>query len=199
MNQEQSNLSYMNDAIDSFYTYWDDKIARQAISLPQIDGHSVVVLFMSIGNPDIRARVEHVKADSLRKAMSQLRDKAIQLVQKNFVNPEWVKFDLVTEIQEVLFPALEKQIKATRKNYFRSGISFDTEFRLAFLEQEINGNAMIRSVNKSPLQLNETNINRYLNSKSSHVLPFMKKRFENKYVYTFQSEAAFLERDMKAV
>lgn len=195
MNQEQSNLSYMNDAIDSFYTYWDDKIARQAISLPQIDGHSVVVLFMSIGNPDIRARVEHVKADSLRKAMSQLRDKAIQLVQKNFVNPEWVKFDLVTEIQEVLFPALEKQIKATRKNYFRSGISFDTEFRLAFLEQEINGNAMIRSVNKSPLQLNETNINRYLNSKSSHVLPFMKKRFENKYVYTFQSEAAFLERD----
>src|SRR5699024_10399988 len=56
-------------------------------------------------------------------------------------------------------------------------------------------NAMIRSVNKSPLQLNEKNINGYLKNTPTHTIPFMKKRYANKLVYTFQTEAAFIERD----
>lgn len=184
----------MNDVIDSFYSHWEDKLSNQELSLPELEGQPVVVLFLSIGNPDIRARVEHVMADTFQKAMSHLKDKAKQLVRKNFINPAWVKIDFVTAIQKIDFPTLEKEIAQTRKNYFRSGIAFDKDFRLAFLEQEINGNAMIRSVQKSPLQLNETNISRYLTSHSNQTLPFMKNRYINKSVYTFQTEAAFIDR-----
>src|SRR5690625_3103501 len=124
-----------------------------------------------------------------------MRQKTVQLVRKHHLDPQWIKLDLVTNIQALSFQDLEQQIAKTRKNYFRSGIAFDQEFRLAFIEQEINGNAMIRSVNKGPLQLNERNINGYLKHNSLQTLPFMKKRYANKLVYTFQTEAAFLDRD----
>src|SRR5690625_6585834 len=117
-----------------------------------------------------------------------MRQKTVQLVRKHHLDPQWIKLDLVTNIQALSFQDLEQQIAKTRKNYFRSGIAFDDEFRLAFLEQEINGNAMIRSVNKGPLQLNEKNINHYLKTKPTHTLPFMKKHYVRKHVFTFQTE-----------
>src|SRR5699024_1922086 len=126
--------------------------------------------------------------------IKNVREKALQLVRKNHLKPQWIKLDLVTEIEAISFQQLEKQIARTRRNYFRSGIAFDDEFRLAFLEQEINGNAMIRSVNKGPLQLNEKNINHYLKNNSSQTLPFMKKRYANKQVYIFKTEAIFSDR-----
>lgn len=200
LTQEQTDLSYINDAIEKMHTYWEEKVSIEAIELPKIEDKKVIILFMSIGNPDIRARVHHVVAESWHKAMKQLKEKAIHFVRKNHVSPQWIKLDLVTDIQELTFTELEKQIKHTRKNYFRSGISFDQDFRLAFLEQEINGNAMIRSVNKGPLHLNEKNINHYLNkTMPSKVLPFIKARYLDKQVYTFQTEAVFLNRDEKKI
>src|SRR5699024_12729816 len=119
---------------------------------------------------------------------------AMQYVRKNQLEPQLIKIDVVTDVQTLSFKDLEQQIAKTRRNYFRSGIAFDDEFRLAFLEQEINGNAMIRSVNKSPLQLNEKNINHYLKNNSSQTLPFMKKRYANKQVYIFKTESIFSDR-----
>jgi len=192
MSASQTDLGYVNHALDLLNTYWNERLKKAELELS--DGASVV-LFMSIGNADIRARVHHVMASNLEKAIDQLRDKAVQLVRKNHVNPQWIKFDFVTDIQKLPFETLVKQIAKTRRNYFRSGIAFDADFRLAFLEQEINGNAMIRSVNKGPLQLNEKNINHYLNTKPTHTLPFMKKHYVRKHVFTFQTESVFIDRD----
>src|SRR5699024_12663940 len=133
----------MNDVIDSFYSHWEDKLSNQELSLPELEGQPVVVLFLSIGNPDIRARVEHVMADTFQKAMSHLKDKAKQLVRKNFINAAWIKIDIVTSIQKLDYQTLEKEIAKTRKNYFQSKIAFNTDFLLAYIKQEINVNTMI--------------------------------------------------------
>lgn len=193
--QGQTDLGYVNHALDLFHTYWEEKITTDAITLPEVNRESVVILFMSVGNPDIRARVHHVVASNLKKAMNHLRGKATQLVRKNHINPRWIKFDFVTSVQKLPFVELEQQIAGTRRNYFRSGIAFDQGFRLAFLEQELHGNVMIRSVNKGPLQLHDRNINHYLKQSPTHTIPFMRKQYMNKQVYTFQTEAAFLDRE----
>src|SRR5699024_2017753 len=146
--QGRTDLGYVNHAIDQLQIKLEEKIDKQTITLPQLQNDTVYILFLSIGNPNIRARVYHVVETNLSKAVQQMRQKTVQLVRKHHLDPQWIKLDLVTNIQTLSFQDLEKQIAKTRKNYFRSGIAFDDEFRLAFLEQEINGNAMIRSVNK---------------------------------------------------
>src|SRR5699024_1950591 len=185
--------------MDELQIKLDEIFTRDTIELPILNHQSVYIIFLSIGNPSIRARVHHVMDTSLNKAMEKLRQKAVQLVRKNHLDPQWIKIDVVTDVQTLSFKDLEQQIAKTRRNYFRSGIAFDDEFRLAFLEQEINGNAMIRSVNKSPLQLNEKNMNHYLKNNSNQILPFMKKRYAGKQVHTFQTKALFSNRGEEGI
>lgn len=192
--QIKTNLGYINQALDEFHTYWKEKLINEEIELPHLFHQPTIILFLSIGNPNIRAKVHHVVETDLQKAIEKLREKATLFVRKKHITPEWIKLDLVTDIQKIPFLELTKNIAKTRRNYFRSGIAFDEEFRLTFLEQEINGNAMIRSVNKGPLQLHDKNINRYLKTRYSQTLPFMQQLYENKEVFTFQTKAVFLDR-----
>lgn len=194
MIQEKTNLGYITQTIEELQKNINEKIINESIELPVIANQSFYILFMSIGNPAIRARVFNEMHTNLDKAMYKIRRKAVQLVQKNNLDPQWLKIDLVTQIQTLTFEELENKMAKTRRNYFRSGIAFDDEFRLALLEQEINGNAMIKSIDKSSLQLDEKNINHYLKSNSTNTLPFMKRRYANKQVYTFQTEAIFINR-----
>lgn len=202
MNQNQSDLSYINQAMERLHTNLQERLENDIETLPQLNDETVFILFLSIGNPTIRARVHHVVERDLTKAMHKLKEKAVTLVRKNHLDPRWIKLDLVTEIHALPFKELEQKIAKTRRNYFRSGIAFDSEFRFAFLEQEMNGNAMMRSVNKGPIRLNEKNINHYLKTNSTKIAPFMTKHYADKEVYTFQTEAIFLDRheeDIKAL
>src|SRR5699024_12554787 len=79
----------------------------------------------------------------------------------------------------------------TRKNYFRNGIAFDDNFNLAFLEQELNSNVMIRSIKKSPLQLDEKNINSYMQQNKVNRLPFLREMYINRNVYLFKTKSLF--------
>src|SRR5699024_2775508 len=107
MGKGQSDLGYIKHAIDCFHTYWEEEISNQQIILPRLRNNPTIILFMSIGNATIRANVHHVVTTDLRKAMDQLRDKAVVLVRKKHMTPEWIKFDLVTDIQEISFEGLE--------------------------------------------------------------------------------------------
>src|SRR5690625_396648 len=122
---EQTDLSYVNEAMDRFHTYWQGRLAEDTIALPTLHQKSSIVLSMSIGNPSIRARVEHVVADTLQKAMSQLKDKDNLHVQKNHVKTRWIKVAFETDTQELKFMGVVEKVVKTRKNYFRSGSAFD--------------------------------------------------------------------------
>lgn len=189
-----SNLAYMNQTMDQYEAYftkqWEDGKLQGAI----IEGSVFFIFFLSIGNKTIRSRVLKESDSDFQKAFQKIKRKGIQFVQKNGISPQWVKLDMVTDVKKMPFPLLEKKIEQTRKHYFRWGIAFDPEFRLAFLEQEINGNAMIRSVKKQPLRLNETNINHYLTYNEGQRFPFIKKLYIDKEVYLFQTRAMFKDR-----
>lgn len=199
MNKELTNLGYVNHAMDQLHENLKGKIENQQIQIPKLNNQVVFILFLSIGNPAIRARVRHVVETDLSKAVNKLRQQATQLIRKKHLDPQWIKLDLVTQIESLSFEDLEYKIAHTRRNYFRLGIAFDNEFRLALLEQEINGNAMIRSIKKGSLQLNEKNMNHYFKSTSPQMLPFMKKRYAGKEVYTFKTEAVFSSRNEEVV
>ncbi|MCM0752518.1 hypothetical protein DEA98_19150 [Brucella pseudogrignonensis] len=57
---------------------------------------------------------------------------------------------------------LIERLKQIKRNYFRYGISLDARFQTAFLETELNGNAMLYGgPSVATATLNEANFNRY--------------------------------------
>ena len=184
-------LSQVNDTFREIADYVESK----QISPVLLKEQSTYIVFLSIGNPNIRARVIKEVSPNLSRALERLQQKTHNLVRKNHINPQWIKIDIVTEVKNLSFETLEQMIAKTRRNYFRYGIAFDDEFRLAFLEQEINGNAMLRSVKKSPIQLNEKNINHYLKTYFNNRPVFMKSRYRNKEVYLFKTMSIFKDAE----
>src|SRR5690625_491167 len=193
--KEKTLLGYVNKVFDDFEIHFQNQYGNNVFEKVTIGKKSKYIAFLSVGNPSIRARVYKETSTDFSNLFSNLCRKTIDLVRKNHLDPQWIKIDLVINLKQLTFEELEQRIAKTRRNYFRSGIAFDPEFRLAFLEQEINGNAMIRSVKKNPLQLHEKNINHYLNYNSDNHFPFIKKRYQNKPVYLFNTISAFKARD----
>ena len=193
--EKTTDLGYIKKLNDQFKEYFSAQISKGTLEKVKIGNEFKYILFLSIGNPSIRARVFNIVTTDLEKGINNLVQKAVNLIRKNNVDPQWVKMDAVNSLYELSFEEVEDKIAKTRKNYFRLGISFDAEFRLAFLEQEINGNAMIRNVHKSPLQLNEKNVNQYMKYNLGDRLPFMKKRYQNKPVYLFETMSVFSDKE----
>lgn len=74
----------------------------------------------------------------------------------------WVRIDWVEEAAPLTVDQLRSVLGRTKRNYFRCGISLDADLRHAFLETELNANAMLYGGNKRPGGiLNERNFARY--------------------------------------
>lgn len=187
----ESPLGYVSNTFEEIRSY----VNNYTINDVTINNQSKYIVFLSIGNPNIRARVIKEVTPTLSRAFDNLEQKIKDLVRKNHLDPQWIKIDIVNKVEEISFETLEKLIKKTRRNYFRHGISFDAEFRLAFLEQEINGNAMMRSVKNSPIQLNDKNINHYLKTNFNNRSMFMKNKYRNKPVYLFKTISFFKDKE----
>lgn len=193
--KDMTILSYANSVIEDFKLHFQNKIENEALEKLSTNDLSEYIIFLSVGNPSNRARVYKEVSTNYLEAFNKISKKLADLVQKNHIDPQWIKIDIITNITQLTLEELERKIAKTRSNYFRSGIAFDPEFRIAFLEQEINGNAMIRSINKGPLELNEKNINHYLNYNYKNHFPFIKKRYQNKPVYIFDTISAFKNKE----
>lgn len=189
----KSNLGYINKLFDNFEVIFRKKI--EVVNPVVVENEKKYIIFLSIGNSSIRAYVYKKAANDYSKAFNHVRKKAIDLVMKKHINPQWIKLDVVTDVKQIVFEELEQMIAKTKRNYFRYGIAFDSDFRTAFLEQEVNANAMIRSVNNAPLQLDEKNINHYLNHYYDNHLPFIKSKYRQKYVYLFKTASVFKDID----
>lgn len=192
---QMTGLSYANSLMEEFKIHFQEKIDAGVLMecpTPQI---SKCVIFLSVGNPSNRAHVYKEIGANFEEAFELIHQRLLHVVKRFGVDPHWVKIDVVTDVEGILFEELEERFASTRRNYFRSGVAFDEAFKVAYLEQEINGNAMVRSVNKSPQMLHEVNINHYSKYNSSHYFPFFKRRYRNKPVYIFQTVAAFKDQE----
>lgn len=121
-----------------------------------------MTLFFSVSDGRRRARVVHAAGHPFeavwQRALAQLRAAMAQ----DGLKGAWLRCDWVEGVRQVDVAQLKAMLKATKRNYFRYGLAFDAEMRTAFIEQELNGNAMLYGGNDIPhAVLNEKNFALY--------------------------------------
>lgn len=62
----------------------------------------------------------------------------------------WLRVDWVTRTWSLNWGQCQLAIRSSKRNYFRYGLAFDPDFSQAFLEQELNANAMLYLGNDRP-------------------------------------------------
>lgn len=109
----------------------------------------------------------------------------------------WLRIDWVTQTQAMPWGDCINKIKSVKRNYFRYGISLDTTFKQAFLEQEINANAMLYlGANEPRANLNRKNFESY--GYKRYGKHFHLPSDDQTRVLLFTTRAIFLQSDMPA-
>jgi hypothetical protein len=128
------------------------------------------VFFVSYGNTSQRTQVWQTADTSFDTAWKSCQNFLSKIYDKNNEFQEFIKIDLAYQFEQITFDALQQQVQAqTHNNHFRRGIAFDSRFELAFLEQELYGNAIIKSEKiTQPGYFDQTNLNNYLKKKYKH-------------------------------
>ncbi|AZM97160.1 UDP-N-acetylmuramoyl-tripeptide--D-alanyl-D-alanine ligase [Vreelandella venusta] len=101
-----------------------------------------LTLFLSFTDGLQRATVVQFSGKHLAEVWKKLADWQ-QRKFKESPKVRWLRIDWVTETRAMPWADCLKEIHSVKRNYFRYGVSLDTNFRYAFLEQELNANAML--------------------------------------------------------
>ncbi|WP_147532937.1 hypothetical protein [Bacillus marasmi] len=153
---------------------------------------SECVLFLSVGYKNQRADVINVKHHNFEFAWKVLMKHAKKYF-KNSKNITCIKVDWVTDYEKLSVIDFINMMTETRKNYFRIGISFDSSFTYAFLEQEINGNAIIQIDPKTKRgYLNEINIQNYIQNHRKELAKINFNKVKN--VITFNTQGFYCDK-----
>ncbi|MBC8718519.1 YheC/YheD family protein [Ochrobactrum sp. Marseille-Q0166] len=144
-----------------------DMIARVHQSLladiQSLKGNSPeFILFLSFTDMKTRATTFCTTASSFEDCWKAAIKNFERQVIENNIEVRSLRIDWVDHIEELSKADLEAQLKNIKRNYFRFGISLDPMFEQAFLETELNGNAMLYG-GPSIVHaiINEANFNRY--------------------------------------
>lgn len=150
--------------------------------------------FLSTSNGEERAKVKNFRVESLEGGMAWLKQEL------NQVNATYIRVDVVTHIEEYSYRELQQYLSLIeRNNYFRRGIALDRKFRMAFLGEEIMGNALIRpskdhkvGFNHPDLSINLPNLEKYIQRKYHESL---KNKLKNRTFYLFDTQGFFYENN----
>jgi glycosyltransferase involved in cell wall biosynthesis len=120
-----------------------------------------LIVFFSFTDGLSRATVIHFKGQDLNDIWSRFSNWRSQNLKKG-QRVRWLRIDWVINKHNVSWGECSQEIERYKRNYFRYGISLDHSFRRAFLEQELNANAMLYlGNNQSNSGVNEKNFVRY--------------------------------------
>lgn len=138
------------------------RINRQYID----DSHPNFTLFFSVSDGSARAHVINVSGHSLeaawQKGLTALRD----TLRKHHLQGKWLRIDWVEDVEAMTWRTLRDRLHQTKRNYFRHGLALDPNLETAFLEQELNANAMLYGGNKiEHAVINEKNFEIYAKSR----------------------------------
>lgn len=107
-----------------------------------------ITLFFSVSDGNARAHVVHASGSSVesawQKGLLQLR----ATMTKRNLKGKWLRVDWLERIEATNWGALRARLQQTKRNYFRHGLALDSALETAFLEQELNANAMLYGGNK---------------------------------------------------
>lgn len=145
-------------------------------------------VFISICDVKSRARVFNGTANTVENAWKSAINKCKKYVKTSNLEIKWVKADVVNDIKQLSLLEFKKAISKSKKYYFREGISFDPNFNIAFLEQEINGNALVKyDKNIDNIIFNNVNVNHYLKTYYKQKYKIDLNKYEEIYLFnTYQ-------------
>ncbi|GGO91352.1 winged helix DNA-binding protein [Stakelama pacifica] len=135
-------------------------LAPHALACPvlTIAGKPRCILFVSASNGHARATVVTGTgpdgASAWHMAMTRIEQIDAPL--------DWLRLDMVQAVDESSWHALRARLNRVQRNHFRLGISLDSRFEHAFLETELNANAMLcGGADSETAQVNEAAFTRY--------------------------------------
>lgn len=152
-------------------------------------------IIVSLGFLNRRAHVFKLKNNNY--VIKKINDE-IKKFSQNKYHTEWLRVDFITSEEKIDFIQIHQELIKTRRNYVDFGISFDPDYNLAFLPEEINANAFVRPVpgkDHRTLFVDERNINTYLKRYKSYRGIYFHKKFINKSVIKFFTQGYLIEQD----
>jgi len=154
-----------------------------------IGGHSRYVLFFSYSDGIKRATVVTTTGRTAEEAW----EAGERLVERSGSEIRWLRVDWVDSVNEYTWSRLRSRLRDVKRNYTRRGISLDADFRHAFLETELNANAMLY-INERTVHagINEVNFCRY--ARERHGLQTIDFQDDNP-VWMFTTKGAFADDD----
>lgn len=152
-------------------------------------------LFVSISDGTARAQVWQKNGTDIPAMLAEFEQQLKPFLEK----ATYVRVDLVKEIEKkTRQEAVEEIQQVFRNNYFRRGVAFDNQFGLAFLAEEIQGNALLRPVkdhqpglNGAEMTFNQHNIEGYLYRKTGKKQGFTLE--DHAHLYFFDTQGYFYE------
>ncbi|MCO6180968.1 hypothetical protein NHF53_23045 [Ciceribacter sp. RN22] len=147
------------------------------------------VLFFSVSDGVRRAEVVTVTAPDFATAWRRGTQRVERLVASRKMTVQFLRVDWVEYAEAMTWRDLQKRLEVTKRNYFRRGISLDDKFKHAFLEAELNSNAMLYGgATLAHAVVNQGNFRRYATIR--HGLKDLAFP-EEETVWVFSSRGAF--------
>lgn len=155
------------------------------------------ILFVSFTDSKQRAKTFTITASNFKDCWHAAFEKLQQIVKHEQCAVRWLRVDWVESVEAVSWKQLQARLKLIKRNYFRYGLSLDSRFTNAFLETEINANAMLYGGPKIiNAVVNESNFIRY--AKLRHKCETVDFA-EDAIIYQFSTQAAFISDDAEEV
>lgn len=119
------------------------------------------IVFFSASDGNSRAHITHGRGVSFDEAWQKGAQTLQNLPALAAENVIWLRVDIVDRVEMLSWGALTDKLAATKRNYFRYGLSFDPTFNYALLEQEIAANALLYDGTQAVATPNSKNLAHY--------------------------------------
>lgn len=120
-----------------------------------------IAIFFSFTSGEERATTVHFQGDNISQLWNQFHQWQLQTNMAE-TKCRWLRIDWINQRHAITLKQCINLIEKSKRNYFRYGISFDSDFELAFLEQELNANAVLNiGSDVSNSGLNTRNLMKY--------------------------------------
>ena len=146
-------------------------------------------VFFSVCNTISRAKVVRATAASLSQAWHDACTAAVKYISSKEYKPVWIKADIMCKSEKVLLTDLIDTISKGYNEFYRHGISFDSDYKTAMIEAEINGNRVISYKEKT---IKAEQVNKYLPKVCGMKLESLPEE-----VITFDCRCAFCDENNK--
>ncbi|MGO3127720.1 MAG: Mur ligase family protein [Luteimonas sp.] len=151
------------------------------------------VLLFSVGAAEQRAHVEIAVGKDFTEAWNAGVVRLQALARKQRSTPVWLRVDAVDQVEALSWAEFKARLAATKRNYFRFGISLGADFGEAILEQELAANAVLYHGDHREAVPNPTNLENYAKRRFGHGMAWPSD--DGQSVWCFVTRAVFAERD----